>query len=587
MIYASLLAVPIAVLIGALNVTSGQPIVGIIDIAVGGVLIILAYLTYVYKKFYKISRYAVIAIAWGLFLSLLITGGYQGTGIYWSVVFPVFTLLLLDSPRAFYVNTLFGISLLTGLLASRLGWIEISYTTVEVAQVVALLQLVYGFVYIFYRQIKNWATTAELNSQELKENATEVEQQARMLQEQTKELSENKAELEKTKSAMLNLLEDLQEKSAKMTTLNRLDEALIGSIGESILVTDEYGKISRANNRAEELTGRKTKELIGQWLPKVLNMKTTDGEDIAPEESVIVEAISTGKAIERSYRLYLDKDDFITIQMVASPFLLDGKPRGLVAVIRDISEQFEVDKAKTEFVSLASHQLRTPLSAIGWYTEMLINGDMGKLNKEQQENLEQVYKSNQRMVALVDSLLNVSRVELGTFAFDPVETDMSEIVDQVLGELKPQVTAKKLKVEININKATPNIHIDKKIAQIIIQNLLSNAIKYTPDKGKVNVVLKKLGKDQIQLEVTDTGYGIPRNQRHKIFTKLFRADNVVQKDVDGNGLGLYLVKEVVEEIGGSIDFNSQENKGTTFTVKLPIKASLKQRAGKNLSENVQ
>ena len=327
-----------------------------------------------------------------------------------------------------------------------------------------------------------------------------------------------------------------------MTTLNRLDEALIGSIGESILVTDEYGKISRANNRAEELTGRKTKELIGQWLPKVLNMKTTDGEDIAPEESVIVEAISTGKAIERSYRLYLDKDDFITIQMVASPFLLDGKPRGLVAVIRDISEQFEVDKAKTEFVSLASHQLRTPLSAIGWYTEMLINGDMGKLNKEQQENLEQVYKSNQRMVALVDSLLNVSRVELGTFAFDPVETDMSEIVDQVLGELKPQVTAKKLKVEININKATPNIHIDKKIAQIIIQNLLSNAIKYTPDKGKVNVVLKKLGKDQIQLEVTDTGYGIPRNQRHKIFTKLFRADNVVQKDVDGNGLGLYLVK---------------------------------------------
>jgi len=260
----------------------------------------------------------------------------------------------------------------------------------------------------------------------------------------------------------------------------------------------------------------------------------------------------------------------------------NGKVIGCVVVFRDITKERMIDKAKSEFVSLASHQLRTPLSAVNWYAEMLLNGDAGKINENQRKYLEEIYHGNQRMVALVNSLLNVSRIELGTLAINIKPTNLTKLANSVLTELRPKIKNKKLKVTKKYDSRLPKIKVDPKLMRIVFQNLLSNAVKYTPLGGKVRLNITKR-QSAILITVADTGYGIPKNQQAKVFTKLFRGDNVRTKQTEGTGLGLYIVKAVVKEAGGKIWFKSQENKGTTFYVTLPLKGMKAKKGTKSLT----
>jgi len=171
------------------------------------------------------------------------------------------------------------------------------------------------------------------------------------------------------------------------------------------------------------------------------------------------------------------------------------------------------------------------------------------------------------MVALVNSLLNVSRLELGTFAVEPESTDVIGIARSVIDELQVVIKEKKIVVETSFEKIAPYLA-DPKLLRIIFQNLLSNAVKYTPAKGEVRVTIE-LDDTRLLIIVQDNGMGIPKDQQGEIFTKLFRADNVREQDTEGTGLGLYLVKSIVEHAGGEISFESDEDKGTTMTVYLP------------------
>lgn len=290
--------------------------------------------------------------------------------------------------------------------------------------------------------------------------------------------------------------------------------------------------------------------------------------------------------------------DFFIVPLYDS----DKKIIGGVILMHDVTDRVELDQRKTEFISLAAHQLRTPLSTVNWYTEMLLADDAGKLNNEQKSYLGEVYKGNQRMVALVNALLNVSRLELGTFTVEPEPTDIVKLAQSASNEQQPQIEAKKIKFSEKYADNLPELNADPKLLQMVFQNLLSNAIKYTPENGKVSIkislnnpspppltlkggddsipplkvreaggVTKRAENDKVILiTVSDTGCGIPKNQQDKIFTKLFRADNVREKDTEGTGLGLYIVKSIVEHSGGKIWFESEENKGTTFYVTLPL-----------------
>jgi len=265
-----------------------------------------------------------------------------------------------------------------------------------------------------------------------------------------------------------------------------------------------------------------------------------------------------------------------------------------VGLEKDITKEKEIDKAKTEFVSLASHQLRTPLSTINWYTEMLLSGDAGEINKEQKSYLEEIYTGNQRMVDLVNSLLNVSRLELGTFIIEPEMKNINALGESVIKEIKPLADKRKQKLDYKYDSNIDEIMIDEKLLRMVFQNLLSNSIKYTQEGGNINMEINKItsGKiladnvikeDSLLIKVSDNGYGINKNQQDRIFSKLFRADNIREKDTEGTGLGLYIIKTIIDNSGGKIWFESEENKGTTFFVLIPQSGMKKKEGSKALS----
>ncbi len=213
---------------------------------------------------------------------------------------------------------------------------------------------------------------------------------------------------------------------------------------------------------------------------------------------------------------------------------------------------------------------------------MLLAGDAGKLNKEQKQFIDEIYAGNQRMVALVNALLNVSRLELGTFMIDPTPIDLKEMAQSVIKELEPGIKEKKLKITSLFDKKLKKINLDSGLTRMIFQNLLSNAIKYTPNKGSVKLTIKE-EKKNVLISVSDTGFGIPKDQQDKIFTKLFRASNVREKNTEGTGLGLYIIKSIVENSNGNIYFISEEKKGTTFFVSLPLSGMQKKFGEKKIT----
>jgi two-component system, sensor histidine kinase len=231
-----------------------------------------------------------------------------------------------------------------------------------------------------------------------------------------------------------------------------------------------------------------------------------------------------------------------------------------------------IDKAKTEFVSLASHQLRTPLTLISWYTEILVNGDAGELNEKQKDCLKEIYIGNQRMIDLVNDILSTSRIDMGTLALEPKLIDLAKIAENVLKEIGPLVKDKEMKINEAYEKNLPRIMADPEMVRMIFQNLLSNSLKYTPRGGQITVEIKKQN-SHVLIIISDNGFGIPENQKNRIFTKMFRADNIKVKETSGTGLGLYIVWAIVKKSGGKIWFESKEGKGTTFFVTLPRSAS--------------
>ena len=228
---------------------------------------------------------------------------------------------------------------------------------------------------------------------------------------------------------------------------------------------------------------------------------------------------------------------------------------------------------------------------------MLLSGDLGPVAENQKKYFVEIYESNKRMIELVNALLNVSRIDLGTFAVEPEKMDLTEVAKGVVAELQPQIVFKKLTFIESYDPVVPVIQADPKLVRIIISNLATNAVKYTSTggKGELGIRLTKAGeteggkqmvRDGILIKVGDSGYGIPEDQKDKIFTKLFRADNVKEKDTEGTGLGLYIVKSIVDAVDGMIWFTSVENQGTTFYVFLPLSGMPRKAGTKQLGSDV-
>lgn len=240
-------------------------------------------------------------------------------------------------------------------------------------------------------------------------------------------------------------------------------------------------------------------------------------------------------------------------------------------LVRIISKIIIVNKARTEFLSLVTHQLRTPLTGAKYIFELVLSEKMGPINISQREMLLQGSDSNNQMLLLVADLLDLAKMAEGDSPFNYEDTNVSKLVKDVYNNLMPNAQAKNIKLKLHLpDKGLPKAKIDSKKMKFVLQNLLDNAIKYTPERGVVTIELEADSK-HIIAHIKDTGIGIPQEEQEKMFTKFYRASNAEKAKKIGTGLGLYIVKNIVERHGGTIEFESKVDQGTTFTFTMPLK----------------
>ena len=348
-------------------------------------------------------------------------------------------------------------------------------------------------------------------------------------------------------------------------------EAAFASIGEGAIIIDGCGRIIRVNNIALNLLGYKEPELIGQLLTAKIKLLNVDLKTIAPINGPMVKAVIGGRPVYE-YLYYQSKNKSrIPVFVSTSPIIKNGQPIGGIEIIRDASMEETIDQMKSEFISLASHQLRTPLSSIKTYTHMLLDGYMGKIDEQNRLALEVVISAANRMNELISTLLNITRLESGAIVINKNLINIDQIAKQVIEEMDIPAKSRSVKLIFSTKSSKPTmIQSDGPIIKEVLTNLVSNSVKYSKEGGQVKLSIQN-SPDYITLIVKDNGLGIPEGSRSQIFTKFFRANNVVQVETNGTGLGLYMVRGLVNELGGSITFTSTESSGTTFRVKLPRK----------------
>lgn len=365
--------------------------------------------------------------------------------------------------------------------------------------------------------------------------------------------------------------QQLERQQQNLVEAKARDEAIIHGIGDGLIATDKQGNIVLTNPAFEELLGWKHSEVLGKSMVDIVPLLDEFGKPTENTHKSVKETLSgLQKKLLTPELTYLKRKngELFPVSISLSPITRNKEIIGVVEIFRDITHEAEIDRAKSEFVSLASHQLRTPLTAINWYTDMLQAGDAGKLSPEQSKYIAEVQYGSQRMVNLVNSLLNVSRIDLGTYMVEPEPTDLVELCKKIVQDSESKILERKLDFSEQYPEQLGIMNIDPRLARIVIENLISNAIKFTGSGGNISLKIDQK-KDNIVISVADTGCGIPKKQHDRIFGKLFRADNAAAHDTEGTGLGLYIAKSVVEASGGKIWFESLEDKGTTFYVEFP------------------
>lgn len=349
-----------------------------------------------------------------------------------------------------------------------------------------------------------------------------------------------------------------------------LTEVLFNSIGEGAVTTDEYGRVTRINPIATRILGFSESESLGVWLPKLFVAYDEEGIPIPLIDRPLTKAFMSGTIITDKVR-YKTKDNvLLPVMITISPIMVKEQPIGCIEIFRDITKEYAIDKMKSDFISLASHQLRTPLTTIKTFSHMLIDGYMGDLTNQQSKSLKRIISSTDRMNDTISTLLSITRIESGNIVIARNPIVVCEVVDSVIEEHRLSAANKNIQVKF-VKPKNIKIISDGIVLKEVIGNLINNAIKYTPQNGEIRVEIK-IRSSQVIISVEDNGIGIPEESQSSIFSKFFRANNALVEDSSGTGLGLYLVKGLVNELGGDVWFDSKKTKGSIFFVSLPYKS---------------
>jgi PAS domain S-box-containing protein len=344
--------------------------------------------------------------------------------------------------------------------------------------------------------------------------------------------------------------------------------AVMDATSEGILLIGRDGVMAYHNRRFLDLFGFEAEQIDGRHLASL------EG----PINRIFDEPDEFRRSILRAARRPGEDTRFLTkqhypqvrdLEVNTAPVTdREGRDLGRLHAFRDVTRERELDRMKDEFVSLVSHELRTPLTSIKGYVDLLIDGDAGEVTEEQKEFLDIVKNNSDRLVLLVNDLLDVSRIEAGRVNLRLQPVDLAGSIHEVATSLRPLMEQKRQSLKLELPADLPQVRADRDRVAQIVTNLLSNAHKYTLEGGAVTV-RAQAREDRVQVEVSDTGVGMTADERDKLFTKFFRAQNPATQNVSGTGLGLNIVKSLVEKQGGRIWVTSEPMKGSTFIFTIP------------------
>jgi PAS domain S-box-containing protein len=338
---------------------------------------------------------------------------------------------------------------------------------------------------------------------------------------------------------------------------------------DGILVFNSENRLFLINPAAERFLQVKEDEVIGKSI-----LELSGFPRISPIGSLV------GGGLEECFRQELSFNSDLVLEITSIHMRVEGERVSTLIILHDVTREKLAERMKAEFVTLAAHQLRTPISGVKWSLRALLDEDMGKISKKQRDILEQAYKTNNKVVNLISDLLNVAEIEEGRYLKKLSLWSIEDIISSVIGDFEEQFKKKGIKVRLLKPEGDmPKVMVDVEKLKLAFGNIINNAIKYTFGGGKIKVSLAKHEK-YIEVQVEDTGIGIPLSQQNKVFNKFFRSSNVMKIDTEGTGLGLYIAKNIIEAHNGRIWFESEENKGTTFHFTIPIK----KRYGEFLTE---
>jgi len=240
------------------------------------------------------------------------------------------------------------------------------------------------------------------------------------------------------------------------------------------------------------------------------------------------------------------------------------------SLVNSFARIAEANRMKSEFVSIVSHQLRTPLSALKWSLDLLRSKRLGEINDKQKEYLDIINESGNKMIKLVNDLLNVTRIEQGRVVMQIKSFSAEDLIEEIVKELKDFAEATNVEIKFKNNKKLPDVYADPDKIRMVVQNLIDNAIKYSKKGGGWVEISTEKNEKMIKITVKDNGLGIPELLQKEVFGKFFRGDNLVKQKVEGTGLGLFIARGFVKMMHGEIDFDSKEDKGSTFWFTIPI-----------------
>ncbi len=346
------------------------------------------------------------------------------------------------------------------------------------------------------------------------------------------------------------------------------DEALLESIAEGVVAIDNAGRVIYLNNQAETLLGYKEEELLGRVFNEVVPAEDEKGTLIPSDKRPFHLAVTTRKRTTSAADYIIIKDRTkIPVLATASPVMLEGRVVGAIGTYRDISKEKEIEKAKSEFISLASHQLRSPLTAFKWVIELLRKDK--KANKNVREKVEYLYRSNERLITLVNDLLSVSRIDVGTALVHKQPADIKKLINDTVYLLKPDAEAKKQKIKLSLKIELVNSVIDPSLFTEAFKNILDNAIAYGPAGTDIAIGIDQMGMEYV-VSIHNDGPPIADQDKAKLFTRFYRGAGATTQKPTGSGLGLFISRSSIEANGGRIWFETGEKKGTTFFFTVPI-----------------